>query len=70
MVKSRLLGAVGIVTFAVGVLSAQAPRQVSPPAVENPFVGIWTANVPKSKLPSDFFRFQRVTLQFAVVFDS
>ncbi len=70
MTNVRLLAAVGIVAVAVGVPSAQALRQVSPPAVENPFVGTWTVNVPKSKLPSDFFQFQRVTLQFAVVFDT
>ena len=39
------------------------------PAAENPFVGTWTSNPSKSKLPSDF-QYKRVTLQFAVMFDT
>ncbi len=38
-------------------------------AVENPFVGTWTSNFSKSKVPSNY-QYKRVTLQFAVVFDT
>ena len=38
-------------------------------AADNPFVGTWTSNFSKSKLPKDF-PFKSVQLQFAVVFDT
>lgn len=38
-------------------------------AADNPFVGTWTSNFSKSKLPSNY-QYKRVTLQFAVVFDT
>jgi hypothetical protein len=39
------------------------------PAADSPFVGTWTSNFSKSKLPSDY-QYKRVTLQFAVMFDT
>jgi hypothetical protein len=39
------------------------------PAADNPFVGKWIANFPKSKVPPDF-QYKCVTLQIAIVFDT
>jgi hypothetical protein len=39
------------------------------PAVDNPFVGTWTANLSKSKLLPDY-QYKPVMLQIAVVFDT
>jgi len=39
------------------------------PAADNPFVGTWTLNLSKSKMPANA-QYKSVTLQFAVVFDT
>ena len=38
-------------------------------AADNPFVGTWTLNLSKSKLPANA-QYKSITLQFAVVFDT
>ena len=43
--------------------------QAGSPAAQSPFVGEWTANVPKSKL-SPKYQFQSATLQIAVAGDT
>src|SRR5215469_14951673 len=57
-----------ILTAAVPLLGVQA-FVASLQGAENPFVGTWTSNTSKSKVPSDY-RYQRLTLLFAVVFDT
>src|SRR5437867_382857 len=55
--------------YRVFLLTLQAVAQTSLPAAENQFVGNWISNFSKSKLPSNY-QYKRVTLQFAVVFDT
>jgi hypothetical protein len=61
---NRIAGVCAAFLFALLTLA-----QASTPATENPFVGTWTADFSKSKLPPNF-PYERVTLQIAVVFDT
>jgi len=48
---------------------AADPQAGGGPAAENPFVGTWTANIPKSRL-SPNYQFQSATLEIAVAGDT
>jgi hypothetical protein len=57
------------VLFALLAIMGVDNPQAAPPGAENPFVGAWTLNISKSKLPSND-QYRSMTLQFAVVFDT